>query len=56
MFEVTRIKIMKSMVKQGVPCVGCRVDDKDFVIYQFERTEETYKAYRQARRELGLDK
>lgn len=52
MFEVSRIKVAKEMMKLGSKCVGCYLDKNGYVIYQFERNEQTLKNYRQVRQQF----
>ena len=51
-FEVSRIKIAKEMMKLGSQCIGCYLDKNGYVIYQFERSQQTLNNYRQVKQQF----
>lgn len=55
-FEVAQMKVAREMIRLNCQCVGAILKPNGLLNFLFERNEETTKAYRQARKNLGLDK
>lgn len=55
-FDVVQMKVAKEMIRMGCECIGVYINQNDFMIYQFDRTETTHRYYKQARKNIGLDK
>lgn len=55
-FDVPQIPVAKEMLKLGAKATGFKLNDKGYIVYLFERSEKTKRLYKQARKNLGLDK
>lgn len=50
-FEVSNIKVANTMiVNLGIRCIGVRPNLSGYLVFIFERNNETAKAYREAKK------
>lgn len=45
LFEVNQLPIAKNLILSGLKVVNVRINDKGFMVFQFEKTDKTKELY-----------